>query len=70
MYTSVQRVTVQGEICKRTPFVINTVQQFILSKLEQTISDNDMATLLRAVKCSEAWLKLVSHFIRLTQFHE
>lgn len=60
MYTSVQRVAVQGEICKRTPFVISTVQQFILSKLEQTISDNDMATLLRAVKCSEAWLKFVS----------
>lgn len=59
MYTSVQRVTIQNEICKRTPFVMSTVQQFILTKLEQTpqISDDDMATLLRAVKCSEAWLK-------------
>lgn len=57
MYTSVQRVTIQNEICKRTPFVISTVQQFILSKLEQNISDDDMATLLRAVKCAEAWLK-------------
>lgn len=57
MYTSVQRVTIQNEICKRTLFVISTVQQFILSKLEQTITDDDMATLLRAVKCSEAWLK-------------
>lgn len=59
MYTSVQRVTIQNEICKRTPFVISTVQQFILSKLEQNISDDDMATLLRAVKCAEAWLKSV-----------
>lgn len=59
MYTSVQRVTIQNEICKRTPFVISTVQQFILSKAEQIISDDDMVTLLRAVKCSEAWLKYV-----------
>lgn len=57
MYTSVQRVTIQNEICKKTAFVINTVQQFVSSKLEQTIGDNDMATLLRAVKCTEAWLK-------------
>lgn len=59
MYTSVQRVTIQGEMCKRTPLVINTVQQFILTKLEQTpqLSDDEMSTLLRAVKCSEAWLR-------------
>lgn len=59
MYTSVQRVAIQNEICKRTPFVISTVQQFILTKLEQQLNDDDMATLLRAVKCSEAWLKFV-----------
>lgn len=57
MYTSVQRVAVQNEICKRTPFVINTVQQFILSKIEHTFSEDAMASLLRAVKCLEAWLK-------------
>lgn len=71
MYTSVQRVAIQGEICKRTPFIITTVQQFILSKLEQTpqLSDGDMSTLLRAVKCSEAWLKLVclSHPLTLSR---
>lgn len=57
MYTSVQRVTIQNEISKRTPFVINTVQQFLLSKADQILSDDDMVTLLRAVKCSEAWIK-------------
>lgn len=63
MYTSVQRVTTQNEICKRTPFVISTVQQFLLSKTEQILNDDDMVTLLRAVKCSEAWLKYVrAHF--------
>lgn len=58
MYSSVQRVAIQNEICKRTLFVINTVQQFISTKLEvQNVSDADMSTLLRAVKCVEAWLK-------------
>lgn len=57
MFASVQRAAVRNEVCKRTPFVINLVQQFILSKLDQTLSDNDMSTLLRAVKCAESWLK-------------
>lgn len=58
MYASVLRVAIQSEICKRTPFVMNTIQQAMVSKLEQTnIGDDDMATLLKAVKCAEAWLK-------------
>lgn len=60
MYTSVQRITIQNEISKRTPFVISTVQQFLLSKAEQILNDDDMVTLLRAVKCSEAWMKYVA----------
>lgn len=59
MFASVQRAAVRNEVCKRTPFVINIVEQFILSKLDQTWSDNDMSTLLRAVKCAESWLKYV-----------
>lgn len=57
MFTSVQRVSVRNEVWKWTSFVINIVEQFILSKLDQTLSDNDMSTLLRAVKCAESWLK-------------
>lgn len=57
MFASVQRAAVRNEVCKRTPYVINIVQQFILSKLDQTMSDSDMSTLIRAVKCAEAWLK-------------
>lgn len=51
-----QRVSVSGEICKRTPFVINIVEQYVLTKCDANLEDEDMATLLRAVKCAEAWL--------------
>lgn len=57
MYTSAERVAIQTEIIKRTAFVLNIVQQFIMSKIEKNLNDDDMATLLRAVKCIESWLK-------------
>lgn len=57
MYTSAERVAIQNEITKRTHFVMNTVQQYLLSKLEKAITDDEMSTLLRAVKCVDSWLK-------------
>lgn len=59
IYASVQRVSIRNEICKRTQYVINIVEQFILSKCDQALTDEDMSTLLRAVKCVEAWIKYV-----------
>lgn len=57
IYTSVRRVEVRNEIIKRTEFVIEIIQQLILSKCETNIDDEEMAALQRAVKCAEAWLK-------------
>lgn len=57
MYTSAERVAIHAEIMKRSYFVINTVQQYVHNKLDKTLIDDEMATLLRAVKCIEAWLK-------------
>lgn len=57
MFVSAERVAIQAEIFKRTHFVISTVQQYILSKMERTLNDNEMATIMRAVKCVDAWLK-------------
>lgn len=57
MYSSAERVAIQAEIVKRSHFVINTVQQYILNKLDKTLTDDEMSTLLRAIKCVEAWLK-------------
>lgn len=48
-----------GEVCKRAPFVIDIVQQFVMSKCDENLEDEDMATLLRAVKCAESWLMYV-----------
>lgn len=57
MYTSAERVAIHNEIMKRSYFVINTVQQYVHNKIDKTLTDEEMATLLRAIKCIEAWLK-------------
>lgn len=57
MFSSVQRVAVRNEVCKRTQYVLNIVEQFIQSKVELELAENDLSIILRAVKCVDAWLK-------------
>lgn len=57
IFTSVQRVAIRAEINKRTPFVVNIIQQIISSKCDGEIEEGEMDTLLRTVKCAEAWIK-------------
>lgn len=56
-YTPTQKSTINAEIAKRVPFVLNIVQQMLASKMDQPLSDADMTTCQYAVKCSENWLK-------------
>lgn len=57
IFTSVQRVAIRNEVCKRTQYVLNIVEQFIQSKLDQELKESDLSIIQRAVKCVDAWLK-------------
>lgn len=60
IFASVQRVTIRNEVAKRTQFAVSIIEQFIRSKVDHELTDDDLSLLLKAVKCAEAWLKLVS----------
>lgn len=59
IYTSVTRASLRGEVKKRAPFVLQIVENFLLSKCssDEMLHENDMSTLTRATKCASAWIK-------------
>lgn len=59
IYTSVQRVGITSEMSKRTPLVVNIAEQYILSKCDTDSDSDEMVSLLKAVKCTEAWMVYV-----------
>jgi len=61
IHTSVKRVTLRGELGKRVPLVLRTVETFLKQQMNAPEWDIDgQGNMLRAIKCVSVWIRWAS----------
>ncbi|EDV91246.1 importin-13 [Drosophila grimshawi] len=63
IHTSVKRVTLRGEIGKRVPLVLQTIETYLKQQMNTEWDTEGYGNMLRAVKCVGVWIRSIGYSI-------
>ncbi|EDW13739.1 importin-13 [Drosophila mojavensis] len=63
IHTSVKRVTLRGEIGKRVPLVLQTIETFLKQQMGNEWDTEAYSNMTRAVKCVNVWIRNIGYCI-------